>query len=138
MEKSVIGIGEILWDMLPEGKKLGGAPANFAYHTAQLGLPAYIVSAVGNDHLGDEIIQHIEQKQLNHLIPHVPYPTGTVEVKSISMKAEYPVMTSNKTLLGTIFLLRPRWKISPNIPAAPVLVHWHNAPQLHALPSTAF
>jgi len=80
MEKSVIGIGEILWDMLPEGKKLGGAPANFAYHTAQLGLPAYIVSAVGNDHLGDEIIQHIEQKQLNHLIPHVPYPTGTVEV----------------------------------------------------------
>ena len=80
MEKSVIGIGEILWDILPEGKKLGGAPANFAYHTAQLGLPAYIVSAVGNDHLGDEIIQHIEQKQLNHLIPRVPYSTGTVEV----------------------------------------------------------
>lgn len=43
----VVGIGEVLWDILPEGKKLGGAPANFAYHVSQFGLDSIVVSAVG-------------------------------------------------------------------------------------------
>lgn len=53
--KFVVGIGEVLWDVLPEGKKLGGAPANFAYHVSQFGLNSRVVSAIGNDKLGAEI-----------------------------------------------------------------------------------
>ena len=52
----IIGIGEIVWDMLPQGKQLGGAPLNFAHFAAQLGAEAYAVSAVGKDRLGDEAL----------------------------------------------------------------------------------
>ena len=51
----VIGIGEALWDMLPGGKKLGGATANFAYHAHQFGLEGMAISASGHDALGEEI-----------------------------------------------------------------------------------
>ena len=51
----VIGIGEALWDMLPGGKKLGGATANFAYHAHQFGLEGMAISAIGHDALGEEI-----------------------------------------------------------------------------------
>ena len=54
MGKYVIGIGEALWDVLPEGKKLGGAPANFAYHARQFGLEGIAVSAIGRDALGED------------------------------------------------------------------------------------
>lgn len=77
----VVGIGEVLWDILPHGKKMGGAPANFAYHVAQFGLPSCVVSAVGNDNLGEEIEEIFTSKGLKHLIPIVPYPTGTVLVE---------------------------------------------------------
>lgn len=77
----VVGMGEALWDVLPEGKKIGGAPANFAYHVSQFGLPSTVVSAVGEDALGHEIIENFTSKGLNQLIPTVPYPTGTVQVE---------------------------------------------------------
>ena len=77
----VVGMGEALWDVLPEGKKIGGAPANFAYHVSQFGLPSCTVSAVGDDVLGNEIIENLTSKGLNHLIEKVPYPTGTVQVE---------------------------------------------------------
>ena len=53
MNHIAVGIGEVLWDMLPDGRKIGGAPANFAYHTSQFGIDGYAVSAVGQDILGD-------------------------------------------------------------------------------------
>ena len=77
----VVGMGEALWDVLPEGKKIGGAPANFAYHVSQFGLPSCVVSAVGEDALGKEIIENLTSKGLNQLIETVPYPTGTVQVE---------------------------------------------------------
>lgn len=77
----VVGMGEALWDVLPEGKKIGGAPANFAYHVSQFGLPSGVVSAVGEDNLGHEIIENFTSKGLNHKIATVPYPTGTVLVE---------------------------------------------------------
>lgn len=80
MSKYVVGMGEALWDVLPDGKKIGGAPANFAYHISQFGLPGYVVSAVGNDALGDEIISNFTAKKLNCIIERVPFPTGTVNV----------------------------------------------------------
>ena len=80
MENLIIGLGEALWDMLPEGKKLGGAPANFAYHAGQFGLNTLAVSALGEDKLADETIEALEQNGLRYLMPRVPYATGTVQV----------------------------------------------------------
>lgn len=80
MKDIVVGMGEALWDMLPEGKKIGGAPANFAYHVSQFGLSSCVVSAIGDDSLGKEIIENFAPKGLNHHIAQVPYPTGTVQV----------------------------------------------------------
>ena len=74
-------MGEALWDVLPEGKKIGGAPANFAYHVSQFGLPSCVVSAIGDDALGKEIIENFTSKGLDQLIAEVPYPTGTVQVE---------------------------------------------------------
>lgn len=84
MEKKkdlIVGIGEALWDMLPEGKKLGGAPANFAYHVSQFGLDSMVVSAIGRDQLGEEILAQLNEKNVNRLIDKVAYPTGTVQVE---------------------------------------------------------
>ena len=80
-QSTVVGIGEALWDMLPEGKQMGGAPANFAYHASQFGLESRVVSAVGDDKLGNEILQNFDEKKLHYLIEKVPYPTGTVQVE---------------------------------------------------------
>lgn len=79
--RTVVGIGEVLWDILPDGKKIGGAPANFAYHVSQFGLQSLVVSAIGDDALGQEIIGTFRDKGLNSLISTVPYPTGTVQVE---------------------------------------------------------
>lgn len=81
MNELIIGIGEILWDKLPDGKRLGGAPANFAWHIAQAGLDSYVVSAIGNDEEGDEILQALKHKDLHHLLTRTPYPTGSVDVE---------------------------------------------------------
>ena len=80
MNNIIVGMGEALWDVLPEGKKIGGAPANFAYHVSQFGFDSRVVSAVGNDELGDEIMSVFKEKKLNTQIERVDYPTGTVQV----------------------------------------------------------
>lgn len=80
-DQVIVGIGEALWDVLPEGKKIGGAPANFAYHVSQFGLESCAVSAVGDDDLGHEIRSNFEEKKLQTLIETVPYPTGTVQIE---------------------------------------------------------
>ena len=80
MERKIVGLGEALWDCLPEGKKLGGAPANFAYHAGQFGFDTLAVSALGEDALGEETIAALEEHKLNYLMPRIPYPTGTVQV----------------------------------------------------------
>jgi fructokinase len=80
MKKIIVGLGEALWDCLPEGRKLGGAPANFAYHASQFGNQAYAISAVGNDELGTETLKAFDEKQLHYIMPRVDFPTGTVQV----------------------------------------------------------
>lgn len=64
MNKIIVGMGEALWDVLPEGKKIGGAPANFAYHVSQFGFDSRVVSAVGRDADGQEILDVFAQKKL--------------------------------------------------------------------------
>ncbi len=80
MKRYIVGLGEALWDVLPEGKKLGGAPANFAYHAGQFGLDTIAISALGEDALAEETIEALKEHGLNYLMPRVPYPTGTVQV----------------------------------------------------------
>jgi len=80
MKNIIVGLGEILWDVFPERKILGGAPANFAYHISQFGFNGYTVSAIGDDLLGKEILDNLEEKQLNYLIEKTDFPTGIVKV----------------------------------------------------------
>ncbi len=80
MNDIVVGMGEALWDVLPEGKKIGGAPANFAYHVSQFGLESCAISAV-ETMLGTELLENFNRKGVNYLIENVPYPTGTVQVE---------------------------------------------------------
>lgn len=79
---TAIGIGEILWDMLPSGKKLGGAPANFAYHVNALGGVGIPLSRIGDDELGQETLAVLAENRVStEHISHDPvHPTGTVEV----------------------------------------------------------
>ncbi|MFI3261379.1 MAG: carbohydrate kinase [Rikenellaceae bacterium] len=76
----IVGLGELLWDILPDGKKIGGAPGNFAYHASQFGFNGAVVSAIGDDKLGDEIIENLDGKGLGGIIERVEYPTGCVQV----------------------------------------------------------
>jgi len=78
-----VGLGEVLWDMLPGKKQFGGAPANFAYHAKTLGADAYVVSCVGDDPLGREILDRLDSLELNRDCVAVDreHPTGTVSVK---------------------------------------------------------
>jgi fructokinase len=78
----VIGLGEVLWDLLPNGKQLGGAPANFAYHAQALGADAHVVSSVGDDPLGREILAQLDRLGLPCRTVSVDpaHATGTVSV----------------------------------------------------------
>jgi len=76
----VVGMGEALFDCLPEGRKLGGAPANFAYHAGQFGLQSVAVSAIGDDALGHDIVAQLKEKNLPAVLEVVPFETGTVQV----------------------------------------------------------
>lgn len=78
----VVGIGELLWDVLPQGKQLGGAPCNFAYHAFQSGCEVFVVSAIGQDADGDEILERFNELGLNksYVQQTANFPTGTVTV----------------------------------------------------------
>lgn len=82
MKKNIIiGIGEILWDMLPSGKRAGGAPVNFVYHAIQAGADGYAVSKIGHDKNGVEIIEELKKNKIKFLIEESHLPTSTVEVE---------------------------------------------------------
>lgn len=77
----IVGLGEILWDVFPDGAKFGGAPANFAAHCAGLGATAQMLSAVGDDDLGRAAIEELKQRNVRtDLLQVSEHPTGTVNV----------------------------------------------------------
>jgi len=80
--KRIVALGEILWDLIGEEMHVGGAPFNFAFHASQFGHEAWIVSRVGNDLPGRELLQAVEQMGLStqHIQMDLARPTGTVEV----------------------------------------------------------
>ena len=77
----VIGLGEILWDMLPGGKRAGGAPVNFAYHAGMNHVEAWAISAVGDDELGRELLEVARYNGIRMMAETVDHPTGTVKVE---------------------------------------------------------
>jgi len=78
----VAGIGELLWDLLPAGKQLGGAPCNFAYHASRAGCESFVISALGTDGLGEEILALFDEHALDkrYVQQTGDFPTGTVTV----------------------------------------------------------
>ena len=85
MRFKVVGVGELLWDLLPYGAEVGGAPSNFAYHAHALGAQAQVISRVGNDRYGHEIIRRIKAMGLpaGGVQVDESAPTGTVTVSLI-------------------------------------------------------
>ena len=82
MNSNVIGVGEVLWDLLLTGPQLGGAPANFAYHAHALGAQAQVITRVGNDDYGREIIRRFHEMGLPETTVQIDetVPTGTAKV----------------------------------------------------------
>ena len=80
---TIVGIGELLWDVFPEGKQLGGAPANFAYMTSLLGDEGLVASRVGNDALGRSAARRLQRIGLktSYLQLDSAHPTGTAKVQ---------------------------------------------------------
>ncbi len=90
----VVGLGEILWDIMPTGTFLGGAPANFAFHANQLGARGLVVSAVGNDELGEQIFAELHQLGLaTDGLRRAAQPTGTVTVTTVAGQPSYTIHT---------------------------------------------
>lgn len=88
----VLGIGEAVWDLLPEGARAGGAPANFAFHVSQLGLEGRLVSAVGTDIEGRRLCARLRSRGLRVSARQVSYPTGSVQVTlDAAGKPEYVI-----------------------------------------------
>lgn len=106
---NIVGLGEILWDIFPEGKKLGGAPTNFIYYTKSLGQRGIIVSRVGSDPLGREILDRIEDLSMDstYIQSDLSYPTGTVDVK---LKAGQPSYIINEMVAWDFLILDSRLK----------------------------
>jgi fructokinase len=82
MNFNVIGVGEVLWDLLVTGPQLGGAPANFAYHAHALGAQAQAITRVGKDDYGREIIRRFHEMGLPETTVQIDdtVPTGTAKV----------------------------------------------------------
>ncbi len=96
MPKIFVGIGEVLWDMLPQGNVLGGAPANFAYYANQLGETGIVASAVGNDVLGSAVLANLKEKQMDvSYIQTNSSPTSTVKVEFDSLSQPQYTITEN-------------------------------------------
>lgn len=88
----VVSLGELLWDMLPTGKRAGGAPVNFIYHASMNGAEGVAVSAVGEDELGDELVEAVKAAGIDSMVQRNAWPTSTVEVALKNGIPEYTIV----------------------------------------------
>lgn len=107
---TTVGLGELLWDLLPRGKQLGGAPANFAYITSLLGDEGIPASRIGDDDLGREAIQRLTQLGLPAAFVQkdTTHPTGTVKVEVDG--AGQPCFEICESVAWDFLEWTPRWK----------------------------
>jgi fructokinase len=91
---NVVGIGEILWDLLPKGKQLGGAPANFAYVSKQLGDNGIAASRIGNDEFGNELLKDLANKKIaaDYIQIDAENQTGIVRVSFENGQPNYEIV----------------------------------------------
>ena len=110
MSLKIAGIGEILWDVFPHGRKLGGAPTNFAYFVKNLGQDGLVASRIGNDPLGREILDLLNQLGLaeDFIQIDLKHPTGTVRVRIDDIGQ--PDYIINENVAWDFLELSDRWK----------------------------
>lgn len=106
----VVGLGELLWDLLPSGKQLGGAPANFAYITSLLGDEGIPASRLGQDALGEEAILRLRELGLPtaFIQEDAEHPTGTVQVEVNS--AGQPRFEISESVAWDFLDWTPQWQ----------------------------
>jgi len=106
----IVGIGEVLWDVFPHSRKLGGAPANFVYFVKKLGQNGLVTSKVGDDFLGKEIMDSLFKLGLagDFIQIDSEHPTGTVDVK-IDDNGQ-PDYIINKNVAWDFLEFSDRWK----------------------------
>lgn len=109
-DRLVVGLGELIWDMFPEGRRLGGAPSNFAYVSRLLGEEAAVASRVGRDALGEEAVKRLERAGLStrYLQTDDAHPTGTVGVR-VGASGE-PHFNVNENSAWDYLEWTPGWK----------------------------
>ena len=95
MDNYIVGIGEVLWDYFEDKNNyvLGGAPFNFAYHVNQFGLNSLVISAIGNDKLGQKLEADVKKKNVPYMLERLNLPTGVVNVKEVDGKPRYDILT---------------------------------------------
>jgi fructokinase len=95
MDNYIVGIGEVLWDHFGDKDNyvLGGAPFNFAYHVNQFGLNSLVISAIGNDKLGQKLEADVKEKNVPYMLEHLNLPTGVVNIKEVDGKPRYDILT---------------------------------------------
>lgn len=106
----ILGLGELLWDCFPDGERPGGAPANFAYHAAQLGYQGGVLSRVGADERGTKLIHWLTQKGVRtDWIQRDPdHPTGTVTV-DVS-QPDHPQFIIHQNVAWDFMEVTPQWR----------------------------
>lgn len=106
----IVGIGEVLWDLFPTGRLLGGAPANFAWHAATLGAQGIVASRVGADELGDEIIERLDKQSLSteYIQIDEAHPTGSVVVQLDAQGR--PEFTITENVAWDYMAWTPQWQ----------------------------
>lgn len=95
MDNYIVGIGEVLWDYFEDKDDyvLGGAPFNFAYHVNQFGLNSLVISAIGNDKLGQKLEADVKKKNVPYMLERLNLPTGVVNIKEVDGKPRYDILT---------------------------------------------
>lgn len=95
MDNYIVGIGEVLWDHFEDKNDyvLGGAPFNFAYHVNQFGLNSLVISAIGNDKLGQKLEADVRKKNVPYMLERLNLPTGVVNIKEVNGKPRYDILT---------------------------------------------
>jgi len=109
----VIGIGELLWDCFPTYRRMGGAPANFAYHASQFGFDTLVVSAVGKDADGNALLDNLRLHKLDSYIERTDLPTGTVVVDTSNPNDPHYNINTN-VAWGTILFTQELEEIAKN------------------------
>jgi len=105
---NIAGLGELLWDLFPGNKKPGGAPANVAYHASQWGANGIVLSCVGDDERGSELVSYLKNKNLvtDYIQQDEIHPTGAVKV---DFEEEEPVYTIIEGVAWDHLVLTDKW-----------------------------